>query len=183
MPLRVIREVMNDDPQREVMNDDPQRAARVIELEDRILERARQAGNRARVSRRRAQARGDVARTVLARLEELDVLTPSPRGYDADDIAIIKAISRFPGGGYEAAVGFPVYDIALADLMVRYREALTPVVQEEVKVLLQRLAAEVDVERARQIISSGAGPLSELVGAMHSKLLLAEIRRRPDARR
>jgi hypothetical protein len=34
----------------------------------------------------------------------------------------------------------------------------------------------VDVERAVAIISSGAEPLRELIGAMHSKLLLAELR-------
>ena len=48
---------------------------------------------------------------------------------------------------------------------------------EEVGVLLARLAGEVDVERAVEIISSGAEPLRDLIGAMHSKLLLAELRR------
>ncbi len=66
---------------------------------------------------------------------------------------------------------------------LRYREALAPLVAEEVRVLLDRLAGEVDVERAVEIISSGAEPLRELIGAMHSKLLLAELRReRGDAR-
>ena len=43
--------------------------------------------------------------------------------------------------------------------------------------LLDRLAGEVDVERAVEIIASGAEPLRELIGAMHSKMLLAELRR------
>ena len=38
--------------------------------------------------------------------------------------------------------------------------------------LLERLAGEVDVDRAAEIIASGAEPLRELIGAMHSKLLL-----------
>ncbi len=167
MPLRVIRAVMADDPER---------AARVIELEDRILERATEAGETGRVSRGEVQATYDVPANVLERLQELGVLTPGPRGYDADDVAIIEAISRFRAGGYEEAIGFTVYDT------LRYREALAPLVQEEVRVLLERLAGEVDVERAVQIIASGAGPLRELIGAMHSKLLLAEIRRQRDAR-
>jgi hypothetical protein len=50
-------------------------------------------------------------------------------------------------------------------------------VAEEVQVLLDRLAGEVDVDRAAEIIASGADPLRELIGAMHSKLLLAELRR------
>jgi hypothetical protein len=43
-------------------------------------------------------------------------------------------------------------------------------------VLLGRLAGTVDEDRAVEIIASGAEPLRELIGAMHSKLLLAELR-------
>ena len=43
--------------------------------------------------------------------------------------------------------------------------------------LLERLAGQVEVERAVEIISSGAEPLRELIGAMHSKLLLAALQR------
>jgi DNA-binding transcriptional MerR regulator len=112
----------------------------------------------------------DVPANVLERLEEIGVLTPSTRGYDADDVAIIEAISRFRAGGYEQAIGFTVYDT------LRYREALEPLVEEEVRVLLERLAGRVEVERAVEIIASGAEPLRDLIGAMHSKLLLAALR-------
>jgi DNA-binding transcriptional MerR regulator len=112
----------------------------------------------------------DVPANVLDRLEQIGVLTPRSRGYDADDMAIIQAISRFRAGGYEQALGFTVYDT------LRYREALEPLVEEEVTVLLDRLAGKVDVDRAVEIISSGAEPLRELIGAMHSKLLLAALR-------
>ena len=162
MPLRVIRDVVGDDPER---------AARVVELEDRILEQAIEAGETGRVSRAAVRSTYDVPRNVLERLEELGVLTPGARGYDADDVAIIAAISRFRAGGYEEALGFTVYDT------LRYRDALGPLVAEEVKVLLGRLAGEVEVDRALAIIQSGAEPLRELIGAMHSKLLLAELRR------
>jgi DNA-binding transcriptional MerR regulator len=168
MPLRVIREVMTGDPER---------AARVVELEDRILERAIEAGESGRVSRASVRETYKVPRNVLERLEELEVLTPGARGYDADDVAIIEAISRFRAGGYEEALGFTVYDT------LRYREALEPLVAEEVRVLLDRLAGEVEVDRAVEIISSGAEPLRELIGAMHSKLLLAELRRLTTTRR
>jgi DNA-binding transcriptional MerR regulator len=162
MPLRVIRDVMAEDPDR---------AARMIELEDRILERAIEARETGRVSRAKVRETYDVPQNVLRRLEELEVLTPTARGYDSDDVAIIEAISRFRAGGYEEAIGFTVYDT------LRYREALEPLVEEEVRVLLDRLAGKVDVDRAVEIISSGTEPLRDLVGAMHSKLLLAALRR------
>ncbi|MDQ6744668.1 MAG: MerR family transcriptional regulator [Actinomycetota bacterium] len=162
MPLRVIRELMADDPER---------VARLVELEDRILERAVEAGETGRVSRARVRETLDVPANVLGRLEKIGVLTPSLRGYDRDDVAIIEAISRFRAGGYEEAIGFTVYDT------LRYREALTPLVEEEVGVLLERLAGRVEVDRAVEIIASGAEPLRDLIGAMHSKLLLAALRR------
>jgi DNA-binding transcriptional MerR regulator len=161
MPLAVIRKVISEDPER---------ASRLIELEDRILDLAITQGESARVSRTKVRHAYNLPQNVLERLEELEVLTPSARGYDADDVAIIEAISRFREGGYEQAIGFTVYDT------LRYREALAPLVQEEVRVLLDRLAGKVDVERAVEIIASGAEPLRDLIGAMHSKLLLQALR-------
>ena len=163
MPLRVIKGALEADPER---------VHALIELEDRILERAlASVEDRGRVSRKAVQERYDIPRNVLDRLAEIGVLTPSRAGYDLDDVKIIEAIASFRAGGYDEALGFTVYDT------LRYREALEPLVHEEVRVLLDRLAGRVDVERAVQIISSGSEPLRELIGAMHSKLLLAELRR------
>ncbi|MCW2967342.1 MAG: MerR family transcriptional regulator [Solirubrobacteraceae bacterium] len=162
MPLRAIRDVLEDDPER---------AARLVELEDRILERALNAREESRVSAAEVRRRYEVPKNVLDRLAELSVLTPTARGYDPDDVAIIAAISRFRAGGYDEALGFTVFDT------LRYRDALEPLVGEEVRTLLERLAGEVEPDRAAEIIASGAEPLRELIGAMHSKMLLAELRR------
>src|SRR3954453_4144390 len=72
MPLRLIREVMADEPER---------AARLIELEDRILERAIEASETGRISRARVRETYDLPQNVLDRLEKLGVLTPNGRGY------------------------------------------------------------------------------------------------------
>ena len=162
MPLRVIKGVMEQDPER---------VRALVELEDRILERATAAQEHRRVSRAEVRRRYEIPANVLDRLEELGVLTPTSRGYDADDVAIVEAIGRFRAGGYDEQLGFTVYDT------LRYREALGPLVEEEVRTLLDRLAGEVAVDRAAEIIAAGAEPLRELVGAVHSKLLLAELRR------
>jgi DNA-binding transcriptional MerR regulator len=84
MPLRVIRDVIAADPDR---------LARLLELEDRILERAIEARESGRVSRTQVRETYDMPQNVLDRLEEIEVLTPNARGYDADDVAIIEAIS------------------------------------------------------------------------------------------
>lgn len=167
MPLRAIRDVLEDDPER---------AARLVELEDRILERALNGHEEQRVSAAEVHRRYEVPRNVLDRLAELGVLTPGSRGFDADDVAIIAAISRFRAGGFDEALGFTVFDT------LRYREALEPLVAEEVRTLLDRLAGEVEPDRAAEIIASGAEPLRDLVGAMHSKLLLAALRGHRGAR-
>lgn len=163
MPLRVIKGALAEDPGR---------VRALIELEDRILERAIAGSEeQSRVSRRAVQERYGVPRNVLERLAEIGVLTPTQRGYDRDDVKIIEAIASFRAGGYEEALGFTVYDT------LRYRTALEPLVEEEVRALLERLAGEVDVERAMEIVAAGVEPLRELLGAMHSKLLLAALRR------
>jgi DNA-binding transcriptional MerR regulator len=162
MPLRVIRRVLDDDPQR---------VQALIELEDRILEHALASAEQRRVSAKDVRARYQIPANVLARLAEIGVLTPSRRGYDQDDVKIIEAIATFRAGGYDETLGFTVYDT------LRFRKALEPLVREEVQALLDRLAGEVEVERALEIIAAGAEPLRELIGAMHSKLLLAELGR------
>jgi DNA-binding transcriptional MerR regulator len=163
MPLRVIKGALEADPGR---------VHALIELEDRILERAlASVEDRGRVSRKAVQERYDIPRNVLERLAEIGVLTPTRAGYDLDDVKIIEAIASFRAGGYDEALGFTVYDT------LRYRDALEPLVQEEVRALVARLAGEVEVERAMEIVAAGVEPLRELIGAMHSKLLLAELRR------
>jgi DNA-binding transcriptional MerR regulator len=163
MPLRVIKGTLEEDPGR---------VHALIELEDRILERAlASAEDSRRVSLKAVQERYEIPRNVLDRLAEIGVLTPNRSGYDQDDVKIIEAIASFRAGGYEEELGFTVYDT------LRYREALEPLVQAEVRALLERLAGEVEVERAMEIVAAGVEPLRELLGAMHSKLLLAELRR------
>jgi DNA-binding transcriptional MerR regulator len=164
MPLRVIKDALEDDPER---------VSALMDLEDRILERVLAVEERTgRVPAEEAAERYQVPRNVLDRLAEIGVLTPSRGGYDEDDVKIIEALASFRAGGYEETLGFTVYET------LRYREALEPLVVEEVSLLLERLArGEVDVERAIHIIEAGAEPLRALIGAMHSKLLRAELRR------
>src|SRR5207248_679559 len=167
MPLRVIRQVIDKDPER---------VRALIELEDRILDRAIAAREGARISRAEVRRTYEIPANVLERLEQLELLHPNARGYDEDDVGIIASISRFRAGGYDEAIGFTVYDA------IRYRETLQPLVDEEVSVLLERLVGEVDVDRAEEIIAAGTEPLRELIGAIHSKLLLDELRRATDRR-
>jgi DNA-binding transcriptional MerR regulator len=163
MPLRVIRGALEQDPER---------VRALIELEDRILERALDsAEDQRRTSRREVQDSYGVPRNVLDRLAELGVLTPNARGYDRDDVKIIEAIASFRAGGYDEALGFTVYDT------LRYSTALQPLVKEEVRALVDRLVDVHDTDRAMEIVAAGVEPLRELIGAMHSKLLLAELRR------
>jgi DNA-binding transcriptional MerR regulator len=145
-------------------------------IKDQILERAVKQREGKRISAAEVRRRYEIPRNVLDRLAEIGVLSPTARGYDPDDVKIIEAIARFRAGGYDERLGFTVFDT------LRYRDALEPLVVEEVRMLLDRLAGEVEVERAVQIIAAGAEPLRELIGAMHSKLLLAELRRQRVAR-
>jgi hypothetical protein len=55
-------------------------------------------------------------------------------------------------------------------------------VKEEVQVLMERLAGEMDTERAVKLIDDGAEPLRDLISALHSKLLVAELMRQREGR-
>ena len=85
---------------------------------------------------------------------------------------IIEAITRFRAGGYDERLGFTVYDT------LRYKQALEPLVAEEVDVLTQRLAGETSTRTGRSRSSRPAlGPLNDLIAALHTKLLVAELER------
>ena len=163
MPLKVIKGMLDTDPDRVLA---------LVEMEDKIIERALEQRESARVGPGEIRTRYDLPENVLDRLAEIGVLTPTGRGYDADDVAIIEAMVRFRAGGYDETLGFTVYDT------LRYREALQPLVEEEVRVLIERLSGDVDPDAAVEIMRSGREPLRDLIGAMHSKLLLAELERR-----
>jgi DNA-binding transcriptional MerR regulator len=167
MPLKLIKSMLEEDPDR---------ARALVELEDRILERAL-AGEQARTSAAELRRRYGVPQEVLDRLAELEVISPNSRGYGPSDVVIVEAISRFRAGGYDERIGFTVYDT------LRYRSALEQLVKEEVQVLLDRLAGEVDTERAVELIEAGAEPLRDLIAALHQKLLVAELKRQRAGRR
>jgi DNA-binding transcriptional MerR regulator len=162
MPLKLIRGMIESDPER---------MQTLVELEDRILEQAAAARESERMSAAEVRRRFDLPANVLDRLAELEILSPTSGGYEAEDVLIIKAISRFRARGYDETLGYTVYDT------LRYHKALAPVIEEEVRLALDRLAGEVAPERAVEILAAGAEPLRDLLGAMVSKQLLAELRR------
>ena len=161
MPLKAIKSVLDEDPGR---------AAAMLELEDRILDRAL-AGERARTSASEVRKRYGVPKEVLDRLEELEVLSPNSRGYSPSDIKIIEAISRFRAGGYDEQIGFTVYDT------LRYKTAIEDLVREEVDMVMSRLAGEIPPERVVEMLEAGAQPLQDLIAALHTKLMVAELER------
>jgi DNA-binding transcriptional MerR regulator len=161
MPLKAIKAVLDEDPGR---------ARALLELEDRILDRAL-AGERTRTSAAEVRERYGVPKEVLDRLEKLEVLSPNTRGYSPSDVKIIEAIGRFRAGGYDEQIGFTVYDT------LRYKTAIEELVRQEVEVVMSRLAGEVPPERVVEMLESGAQPLQDLIAALHTKLMVAELER------
>ncbi len=161
MPLRAIRALIEEDPAQ---------AETMLEVEDRILERAL-AREQTRTSATEIKKYG-VPKKALDRLAEIGILTPNSRGYSPSDVTIIEAMSRFRAGGYDEQIGFTVYDT------LRYKHALEALVKEEVDVLMDRLEGEMPVERAVELIEAGAEPLKDLIAALHTKLMVEEVERR-----
>ena len=65
---------------------------------------------------------------------------------------------------------------------LRYKRALEELVKEEVSVLMKRLAGKMSPDEAVRLIDDGAEPLRDLIAALHSKLLVAELKRQRAAR-
>jgi DNA-binding transcriptional MerR regulator len=128
------------------------------------------AGEKERTSAAEVRRRYDVPKAVLDRLAELGVLSPERGGYSPSDVRIVEAISRFRAGGYDERVGFTVYDT------LRYKRALEAIAAEEVKVLTERLG-DVAPDQAVEMIEAGVEPLNDLISALHTKLLVAELER------
>jgi len=166
MPLKAIKGILDEEPER---------AKVLVELEDRILERALE-GDSTRVSAAELKRRYAIPQDVLDRLAELEVLSPNSRGYGPSDVKIVEAISRFRAGGYDERIGFTVYDT------LRYKRSLEELVKEEVRVIMDRLAGELDPDDAAELIQKGAEPLQELIAALHSKALVAELQQQRAAR-
>jgi DNA-binding transcriptional MerR regulator len=162
LPLKAIKNVLDEDPDR---------AEAMLALGDQILDRAL-ARERSRTSAAEVRKRYGVPKEVLDRLAELEVLTPNSRGYSPSDVTIIEAISRFRAGGYDEQIGFTVYDT------LRYKAALEELVRQEVDVVMDRLAGEVPPERVVEMLEAGAQPLKDLIAALHTKLMVAELERR-----
>ncbi|MGN6216004.1 MAG: MerR family transcriptional regulator [Solirubrobacterales bacterium] len=162
LPLKAIKNVLDENPDR---------AEAMLELGDLILARAL-GGERSRTSAAEVSTRYGVPKEVLDRLADLGVLTPNSRGYSPSDVTIIEAISRFRAGGYDEQIGFTVYDT------LRYKTALEELVRQEVDVVMERLAGEVPPERVVEMLEAGAQPLKDLIAALHTKLMVAELERR-----
>lgn len=173
--VRLIKRLQNErfmplDAIRSLLEDEPERAEAMLEIEDRILQRVVEHGGD-HMTREEAAERYEMPPEVLDRLAEIGILSPDRRGYGPLDIKVIEAISRFRAGGYDEKIGFTVYDT------LRYRRALEDLVAQEVEMVKQRLAGEVEPERVVEMLEAGAEPLEDLIAALHTKLLLAELER------
>lgn len=162
MPLKAIRTVLTEDPGQ---------ARALLDVEDRIIERAL-AKEKTRTSAAQVRQAYGVPGEALDRLAEIGILTPNSKGYSPSDVTIIEAISRFRAGGYDEQVGFTVYDT------LRYKRALESLVKEEVDVLMDRLQGEMPPDRAVELIEAGAEPLRDFIAALHTKLMVEEVERR-----
>jgi DNA-binding transcriptional MerR regulator len=171
-PLKVIKEILENGEQGE----GPERLRALIELEDRVLERALGRQDAKTLSEREVSERYGLPEEALERLERLEVLSPQVRNggrrYGPDDVQIIEAVSRMRASGYSEALGFTVYDTLI------YKRNLERLVREEVGVMMERLVGEMEPDAAAELLERAVEPMRDLVAAMRTKLLIAELRAR-----
>jgi len=177
LPLKVIREVLENGGGLE----GPERLRAMVELEDRILERALSGQAASALSAREVRRRYGLPDEALERLEKLGVLTPARQNgtkrYGPADVQIIEAVGRMRASGYSEALGFTVYDTLI------YKRHLEGLVHEEVEVMMERVAGEMGADEAADLLERAVEPMRDLVAAMRAKLMIAELKRRRAAPR
>jgi DNA-binding transcriptional MerR regulator len=177
LPLKVIKEVLAEGGEAEGHD----RLRALIELEDRVLERALSGEHAKGLSAREVKRLYGLPDEALDRLEKLEVLTPKrgngSKRYGPADVQIIEAVSRMRASGYSEALGFTVYDTLI------YKRHLERLVHEEVEVMMERIAGEMDSADAADLLERAVAPMRDLVAAMRAKLLIAELQTRRAAQR
>ena len=92
--------------------------------------------------------------------------------YGPADVQIIEAVGRMRASGYSEALGFTVYDTLI------YKRHLEALVHDEVEVLMERVAGELDTDAAADLVEEAVEPMRDLVAAMRAKLMIAELQAR-----
>ena len=104
LPLKVIKEVLENGGTEQ----DPARLRALIELEDRVLERALGGQESRTLSEDEVKDRYALPDEALERLERLGVITPAVRNgkrqFGPDDLQIIQAVERMRASGYSEAL-------------------------------------------------------------------------------
>ena len=162
MPLKVIKELLD------AANGDVDRLRAVAETGDVLVSRVL-APDTARTSESEVLERYEIPERALRRLAEVGVLSPDDDGYAPSDLRIIEAVSRFRSAGWNETTGFGARDVA------RLMQGLEPVIEDELRLLVERFSA-LDTDRARELVEGGATPFPDLIGALHAKLLAAQLK-------
>jgi DNA-binding transcriptional MerR regulator len=162
MPLRVIKQLLD------AANGDVERLRGLAETGDVLVSRVL-APDTNRTPEPEVLERFGIPQRALRRLAEVGVLSPDDDGYSPSDIRIIEAVSRFRAAGWNETTGFGARDVA------RLMQGLEPVIEDELRLLVQRFSA-LDTERARELVEGGATPFPDLIGALHAKLLAAQLK-------
>jgi DNA-binding transcriptional MerR regulator len=162
MPLRVIKELLD------AANGDLDRLNAFAESGDALLNRA--LGPDERTSAEEILGRFEIPERALRRLTEVGVLSPNDDGYSQTDVRIVEAVARFRAAGWNEKTGFGARDVA------RLMQGLEPVIADELELLIERFSA-LGPDRADDIVEGGAAPFPALIGALHAKLLTAELER------
>ena len=171
LPLKVIKEVLSRAGRRR-----PEQLRAMIELEERVLERAL-CGQDTRAERARSCKRYGLPAEALERLEKLGVLTPRVRNgakrYGPDDVQIIEAVG--PHARVGLLRGARLHRARHDDLQAPPRAARARGGRRDDGARRRR-----DGHRRRPptCSSSAVEPMRDLVAALRAKLLVSELQAR-----
>ena len=164
MPLRVIRELLD------AAGGDPERLRALAETGDALVARALGPERGAHAEGGGPAALRDPRAGPATGSPSSGCSRPTPTATRRPTCASSRRSRASARPGWNETTGFGARDVA------RLMQGLEPVIADELDLLIERFSA-LGADRAEAIVEGGASPFPALIGALHAKLLTAELER------
>jgi DNA-binding transcriptional MerR regulator len=175
LPLRVIKAIIAGDAELA-----PAEARTVAEVDRYLFQTPRDDRRRGALKLEEVLGRTGYSEDDLQRMEAVGAIKvvsrKGRRWIDHSDVRLIETWARLRDAGFTEDLGFRPEDLRLYVDMVRW------LVREEVRLFTSCVTGKVASDRSAAMVEAAIELVSQLIGTLHTTLLLREIAR-DDARR
>jgi len=171
LPLAVIKQLIGPEPGR--LSPDESKA--FADIDGQIFTHPRVGLEGDGLTAGELSRRTGVSLLEIGRLEKMRLLHPVRKGnrkyYDGDDLLFLECGSRLRELGFSQDLGF---DVAT---MQMHRAFLERLVEEEARIMVNRLAGKVSTEKLIRMVEEGTPLFNTMIGLIRKRLIVETTRR------